>query len=122
MRKVAVLALCSLLLATVACSPIEKQAYNTIVAAKAFLDSEKKVHSECPAAGTTLCQNLSRATAAKDALIDAAEIYCSSPAFESGGACTPPAKGTPASDQAIAKLKAAIATYNQLEKDVRGSL
>jgi hypothetical protein len=66
------------------------------------------------------CLANNKLTAAKDTLIDATEVYCSSPAFESGGACTPPAKGTPALQQATDKLKAAIANYNQTAADLKG--
>lgn len=111
-----------LLALTVACTPLEKQAYNTIVTAKAFIDAEKKAHPECVSSASDLCSDLARATAAKDTLIDATEVYCSGPQFEAGGACNPPAKGTPASDQAIQKLKAAISAYEQTEKDVKGAI
>ena len=106
----------------ITCTPLEKQAYNTVIASKAFIDAEKRAHPECLSAKSTLCDNLTKATAAKDALIDAAEVYCSGPQFEAGGACQPPAKGTPAADQATIKLKAAIAAYNQTAKDVKGAL
>ncbi len=109
-----------LFLPLIGCTSLEKQAYNVIVGAKAFLDAEKKMHPECTTESTTLCADLAQATRAKDGLIDAAEIYCSGPQFEAGGACQPPAKGTPASDQAIAKLKAAISLYNQTAADLKG--
>ena len=111
-----------LILFTVSCTPVEKVAYKTIVASKAFLDAEKKIHTECPNAATAVCQSLTRATAAKDLLIDATEVYCSGSQFESGGVCQPPAKGTPAFVQAEAKLKAAIEAYQQSEKDLKGVL
>lgn len=120
MRRIATLVLViGLLGSTIACDPVEKQAYKAIVASKAFLDAEKAQHTECPAAGTALCQALTRATAAKDELIDAAEVYCSGPQFESGGPCQPPAKGTPAGDQALAKLRAAIAIHDQAFRDFK---
>lgn len=121
-RSIATLMTVMLCLMTTACDPIEKQAYRTIVAAKAFTDNEKKIHTECPTATTTVCSNLKRATAAKDLLIDATEAYCSGPLFETGGSCQHPAKGTPAYDQATAKLKAAIAGYNQSAADLKGVL
>lgn len=103
------------------CTPVERTAYSTIVAAKAFLDSEKASHPECATATSTVCVDLKKAVSAKDLLIDAAEVYCSSPTFDqNGGACTPPAKGTPASQQAVAKLNAAIAAYNQAASDLKG--
>lgn len=122
MRTLAITLVVALTLILAACPPLERTTYNTVVAAKAFLDKTKSQHPECPAASSALCSDLVKATAAKDTLIDAAEVYCSSPSFESGGACTPPAKGTPASDQAIAKLKAAIAHYNQTASDLKGAL
>jgi hypothetical protein len=114
---------CSMLFTT-ACTPLERQAYNTIVAAKAFIDKEKSAHPECVASSTgAFCQSLTKATAAKDALIDAAEVYCSSPSFDTGGgSCTPPTKGQPGAQQAADKLKAAIAIYNQASKDIKGAL
>lgn len=118
-RRKIVLLILPLTLLINGCSPIEKQAYNTVVGAKAFLDSMKSQHPECSTATSTLCVSLKRATGAKDALIDAVEVYCSSPAFLNGGPCTPPSKGTPASQQALDKLKAAITNYDQIESDVR---
>jgi hypothetical protein len=114
------------LLVLVGCSPVERQAYRTVVAAKAFLDAEKKAHPECSATDVTnvgaLCDDLRKATAAKDVLIDALEVYCSGADFENGGACQPPTKGTPAQTQAVAKLKAALAYYEQTETDLKGVL
>lgn len=104
------------------CTPLERQAYNTVVGAKAFLDSEKRQHQECAnGAGAALktCQLLTQATGAKDALIDALTVYCSGPDFNTGGACNPPVKGTPAAAQASDKLKAAIANYNQIAADLK---
>jgi len=115
--------ICLLLLPLVACTSLEKQVYNTIVTAKAFLDAEKKMHPECKSgAPSALCSDLSRATSAKDALIDAAEVWCSGPEFEAGGVCQSPKKGTPSYDQAVAKLKAALQIYNQAESDLKGAL
>ena len=134
MKKFFVVALCFVM---IGCTPLEKQAYDVIVGAKAFLDSAKAQHPECTTTarfvapdGTThtaipaipICGTIRQATFAKDALIDALEIYCSGPQFESGGACQPPAKGTPAFDQAQNKLKDTIADYNQIANDLKGSL
>lgn len=117
-KLVSLLVLTCLTLFAAGCDPIERQAYKTAVGAKAFLDSEKAQHPECPG-DAAICVALARATAAKDALIDAAEVYCSGPAFESGGECQPPAKGTPAADQAVAKLKAAIKLHDQAFADLK---
>ena len=110
-----------ILIVSIGCTPLERQAYNTVVGAKAFIGDQKKQHPECATVNSQICEYLSRATSAKDALIDAAEIYCSGPDFETGGVCNAPKKGTPAYDTATAKLKAAIANYNQFEKDVKGA-
>jgi hypothetical protein len=104
--------------------PPERAAYDTIVAAKGFLDSEYRGHPECKtnttaATSSTVCLNLSRAVGAKDALIDATEVYCGGNEFEGGGPCVPPTSDTPAAAQAIARLNAAIANYQQTEADVR---
>jgi len=110
-------------LSTVACTPLEKVAYRTIVGAKAFIDAEKAQHPECATTPTTpACTMLKQATAAKDALIDAAEVYCASSSFDAGGPCTPPAKGTAAAQVATDKLKAAISGYNQIYNDMKGAL
>lgn len=124
MRKLALLsALCATMLMTTACTPLEKQAYRTIVSAKAFIDSEKSQHPECASQPTTsTCVMLRQATSSKDALIDAAEVYCASPSFDAGGPCTPAVKGTPAAQVATDKLKAAISGYNQIYKDMKGAL
>lgn len=121
-KRLAVSVVLCLAVTMAGCAPIERTAYNTFVSAKAFLDKVKSQHPECPAASSSLCSDLVKATNAKDLLIDAAEIYCSSPSFEAGGVCTPPAKGTPAHDQAVAKLKAAIAHYDQMSKELKGTL
>ncbi len=102
------------------CTPLERSAYNVIVGAKGFLDKERALHPECATTPeTTVCQDLTQAVAAKDSLINALEVYCSGPQFESGGACQPPAKGTPAAEQATAKLQAAINNYNQIAADLK---
>lgn len=127
MKKLLAVALL-LTLVTLGCTPVEKLAYNTIVAAKAFLDTTKSQHPECTTGAkgslsTAVCVDLVKAVAAKDVLIDAAEVYCSSPAFDTGnGACSPPAKGTPSQQQALAKLQAAITAYNQTATDLKGVL
>lgn len=109
------------LLVLAGCTPVERQAYRAVVAAKAFLDKEKVVHPECPAETTSaVCQALARGTAAKDAVIDAAEVYCAGPNFESGGECDAPKKGTPGAEQAVAKLQAATANLNQTIADIKG--
>jgi uncharacterized protein YfaQ (DUF2300 family) len=102
------------------CTPLERSAYNTVVAAKAFLDSERKQHPDCATTpDTVVCKDLAQAVGAKDALIDAITVYCSGPDFNNGGACNPPAKGTPAATQAQAKLQNAISMYNSIAADLK---
>jgi hypothetical protein len=102
------------------CTPIERSAYNTAVAAKAFLDSERAQHPEC-ATGTqsTICIDIAKAVGAKDVMLDALTIYCAGPNFPAQ--CAPPVKGTPAFDQAVAKLQAAIAQYNLTAADLKAA-
>lgn len=120
MRKFAVLLAVSILL--IGCTPLERQAYDIVVGAKAFIDAEKRMHPECVnATGMAFCGKIAQATDAKDALITAAEIYCSGPSFEAGGKCEAPAKGTNAYVQAEAKLKAAMANYKQFELELKGA-
>jgi hypothetical protein len=103
------------------CPKIEKDAYLAATGAKAFLDSVKSKHPECNQPNTTgdTCDYLRKAIAAKDVLIDAGEIYCGSAVFDNGGACTPPDKKSPAYQTAQDKLRAALQSYEQVEKDLR---
>ena len=101
-------------------TPLERRAYQTVVAAKAFLDSEKKQHPECQVdQHVPVCATIAKAVAAKDLLIDSINSYCAGPEFNSGGACNPPQKGTSTYEQAVAKLQSAIANYNQVASDLR---
>lgn len=107
------------------CPKVEQTGYDTVVAAKAFCDKLAAQHPECAlnatvAGASSLCVDLHKAVAAKDALIDAMEVYCAGPSFNGGGACSPPAKGTPALTQATAKIQAAMSAYSQAEKDLKG--
>lgn len=109
-RLICVLVVCGLI---AGCTPIERNAYNTAVAAKAFLDSIKAKHPECPGP-STLCVDLVKATAAKDLLISAGEAYCHVDQFASSDTtpCTPAPKGTPSLTQTLSALQSAIAGYN----------
>lgn len=102
------------------CTPIERTAYQTVVAAKGFLDKEKMQHPECATGSTsTVCVDISKAVGAKDALIDAITVYCSGPDFNNGGACNAPDLHTAAGVSAEAKLRAAISNYNQIASDLK---
>lgn len=117
-KRLAVLGLAVFL---VGCTPLEKQAYETVVAANATIKTLKVQHPECSTSTAGICGKLTQAVAAKDALIDAAEVYCAGPSFNAGGACNPPAKGTPAATQATAKLQSALTSWNQIAVDIRGA-
>ena len=111
------------------CTPLERTAYNTVVAAKAFLDKEKSQHPECASGGgvtaaaapmvSPICQDLNKATGAKDSLINAIEVYCSGPDFNNGGKCNQPDLHSASGVQAEAKLRAAITQYNQIAADLK---
>ena len=92
------------------CSPLEQQTYRVIVSSNAFLRVIDSKHAECssPDQRDETCDLLRRAHAAKDALIDATEVYCAGPDFDTGGKCNHPAKGTPGAQQATAKLQSEI--------------
>ena len=102
------------------CTPLERSAYNTVVAAKGFLDSEKQAHPEYTTGATsTVCVDIQKAVGAKDLLIDAITVYCSGPDFNNGGACNAPDLHTAAGVQAEAKLRAAITNYKQIAADLK---
>lgn len=119
---VLVMTLCTVMFS---CVPPERVAYDTLVSAKAFVSDQYAQHPECkttPPATLAICVNLARAVSAKDALADALTVYCSGSDFANGGPCQPPVKGTPAQQQAIAKLQAASQTFNQIESDIKGAI
>jgi len=131
MRKyVACFCLLFIALAVAGCPAIERDAFVAVTGAKAALVDFRGRHPECApfdalsglSSNTKVesCIANNRITSAKDAIIDAAEVYCSGKDFENGGACNPPAKGSPGYEQAAAKLKAAMASYRQIEADTRG--
>lgn len=110
-------------------TPLERDAYNVVVAGKASLVSFRAAHPECrfdaksglsSVTSNSFCVANNKLTSAKDLVIDAAEVYCSSTNFENGGTCNPPAAGTTAFTQAAAKLQAAVAGYKQSATDLKG--
>lgn len=118
--RIALLSVCLALLT--GCPQVQVTAYRTVVGAKAFIASVQMQHPECVTAPTALCTALKKATAAKDAMIDAAEVYCSGPAFDNnGGACTPPGDPT-VKNQLATKIQSAISNYNQTVTDLKGIL
>jgi len=122
--------LCVTMLGLAGCSSLERQAYNVIVGSKAFTVSISAKHPECgtrdangkwvadPNNHAAVCVAITKGIAAKDLLIDAAEEYCASADFDTGGACNPPSSKT-LKDQLAAKVQAAITGYEQTEADIR---
>jgi hypothetical protein len=122
--------LCVAMIGLTGCSSLERQAYNVIVGSKAFTKSFSDKHPECgtrdangkwvadPNNHAAVCVAITKGIAAKDLLIDAAEEYCASADFDTGGACNPPTSKT-LKDQLAAKVQAAITGYEQAETDLR---
>jgi len=112
------------------CSSIEVTAYRAVVGGKAALVDFRSHHPECAfdkvtglsSIAQSACTVNNRLTSAKDALIDAVEIYCGGGVFEQGGPCNSPKKGMVGYQVAIDKLQAAVAYYNQTAADLKGVL
>lgn len=129
MRKL-IPALIVLFLVAGGCTPVERTAYNLFTGTKAGLVKYRAKHPECSFDATTglsasvtveACTLNNRITSGKDALITAAEVYCSGPNFEAGGTCDAPKKGDPAAPQAAAKLSAAVSSLQQIIRDAKGA-
>lgn len=99
----------------IGCTTLEKVAYRTVVASKAFLDSVKAKHPECgPPNRANICVALRKATAGKDALVDAGEVYCGVATF--GNDNTTPCHPVKSAE---ATLQNALANYQRAEKDLK---
>lgn len=101
-------------LALTGCQPIEKTARDSVAAAKGYLDSAKAHHPECATNGGhgANCDIIARGVGAKDAVIDAVQVYCASSSYDSGSPCSPNKDAEP-------KLKAALQSLDQIMTDVR---
>lgn len=124
MPRIRILIYLAVIFFVTGCTPVEQDAYRTVVGANAFLKTTIGQHPECRTGATVnspFCNKLAQAVGAKDLLIDAVEVYCAGPSFDAGGKCQPPAKGTPAATQATAKLQAAIAAYKQAQTDLKAA-
>lgn len=119
MRLAGVVTVVWVCLMLTACPKLEQQAYRTVVGANAFIKSVRTAHPECATSTSNVCATLTQATAAKDSLIDAVELYCGGPSFDAGGPCQAPAKGTAASTQAVDKLQAALGAWNVASSDLK---
>lgn len=120
-QKIAISLLLVCCLLTTACTPLERQAYNTLVASKAFLNNEQSLHPECTTTSTSsFCTIMFQAIGSQHLLADALNVYCGQNVTDVPNTpCNPPAKGTPASDQAVAHLKSALSNFNQIESDFK---
>jgi hypothetical protein len=115
------LLLLPLLLITLACpssQPLEQTARDGVAAAKGYLDSAKRQHPECvatPPAQSTDCSVISRGVGAKDALIDAINIYCASADYSTGGgACVPNKDMQPKLQEALNNLNLTISDVKKV--------
>ena len=122
MKKVASLLL---LVVLAGCSSFEKSARDSIAAASGvltLLQTPAQYGDSCKANPLQpVCIDINRAISAENAAIDAAEIYCSGPAFETGGKCQPPSD--PAlKNAAEAKLAAALANLTPLITHLKGAV
>lgn len=111
--KIRLLVLLAATLAMTGCQPIEKTARDSVATAKGYLDSAKQHHPECAAGGHGAnCDIIARGVGAKDAVIDAVQIYCASPNYDAGAPCTPNKDTEP-------KLKEALKRLDQIMGDVK---
>lgn len=114
MKKLFWLPLLAVMLACPGSQSLEKTARDGVASAKGYLDSAKQHHPECATdASSTNCQVIAKGVAAKDAVIDAVNLYCASPSYsDNGGNCVP--------DKAVEpKLQEALKNLDQIIKDVR---
>lgn len=111
-------------------------ARDAITGSHAGLLSLEKAHPECGTLGATdamgrnswdsshskvaVCGVIDQAIGAVNLAIDATEAYCSIPTIDVDK-CTPPAKGTPAQQQLVGKLQAAVGNLNQIMADVKAA-
>jgi|SRR5208337_318515 len=121
-RRLATLPLLALLLVISGCPKVETTARDAIVGAKTTTDTLKaKYNCGTPTANLNACATILKVVAAKDLTIDALEVYCGNPSFDSqGGVCVPPSKGTPAATQATQKLQSALSGLQQTLTDAKG--
>jgi hypothetical protein len=113
--------LLTLILLISGCPKVETTARDAIAGAKTTTDTLKTKYGCVSASVSPTCATIYRVIAAKDVTIDALEVYCGGAAFDAqGGACTPPAKGTPAATQAAQKLQSALSGLQQTLADAKG--
>jgi len=117
--KFTALLLIPLLAVTLACppsQPLEQTARDGVATAKGYLDSAKGKHPECVGttpASSTNCSIITRGVGAKDAVIDALNVYCASADYSNnGGPCVPNKDAQP-------KLQEALSSLNQTMRDVK---
>lgn len=118
-KTLALVPILALLAITLACppsQPLEQTARDSVATAKGYLDAAKAHHPECATPGTpvsTNCDIIGKGVGAKDAVIDAINVYCASNDYSNnGGPCVPNKDLQP-------KLQEALNNLNQTITDVK---
>lgn len=107
-------AIVSLTLVTTACPVLQDTARDSIAASKGYITTAQTQHPECPSTPTAkACTIIHGAVAAENSAVDALELYCAGPVFNSGGVCSPDKSGA-------AALQAALANLSKIITDVKG--
>lgn len=114
MKQFSIAILVSATIILTGCQPLEMSGRDAVSSAKGYLEAAKSHHPECSGGGHGAnCDIISRGVGAKDAVIDALNIYCSSPSYtDQGGACSPNKNAEP-------KLKEALKSLSQIMSDVK---
>lgn len=119
MKKLA--ALLTLLLFTVACSPLEQQARNSAAALQGvIIASQAKYQSSCVAnRSQSVCTLINRGIEGENALVTSVELYCgwstTAPPTDPTAKCVPVAT-------AAAALNSSIANAAELTMEIKGTL
>lgn len=120
-RIIATLSLVALLLATTACSPIEKNARDTAAALQGIIiAAQTKYRVSCSSdPNQTPCLTINRGVSGENALVTSIELYCGwstlAPPTDPNAKCVPV-------KTAEAALSSAIANAAQLTTEVKGVL
>ncbi|MCL4524008.1 MAG: hypothetical protein M1451_08870 [Acidobacteria bacterium] len=128
MRKKTVLVVL-ICLCFAACQPYEKQARDSVAAAKGFIEQAQANHGDecravpqCSLPGVVdagkcvkICAAINQAVAAQNLAIDALDLYCAGTGWQTGGACTPNKELEP-------RVRAAISNLDRIIKDAKGAV
>jgi len=108
----------ALLLATVACAPVQDVARDGIAASKgALVTAQSKYRDQCTAnPAMKPCRIIHEGVAAQHLAVEALDLYCqgvATPSFLDGGKCSPDKSVEP-------RLKAALQNLDVMIRDVKG--